>query len=204
MGERGGNFPRNVTLQPPLSLLLFSLSLHLLLFSIPPFTLYRFILSPISLSSFPHSTPPLNPFFSPLCSDSPAISSPHAGKVEPLPERLITFLPPAVYTPVRGSHTDSLPPVEQSGTYLSTVSHCLVFSVNPQLWQSMAAQHDPLAINQKEDMVQRFSSKSSNRNHLFWFVLVGSCLQCEDLNSDTLGNSTDVLISSYRWFVWLL
>lgn len=94
----------------------FSLSLHLLLFSIPPFTLYRFILSPISLSSFSHSTPPLNPFFSPLCSDSPAISSPHAGKVEPLPERLITFLPPAVYTPVRGSHTDSLPPVEQSGT----------------------------------------------------------------------------------------
>lgn len=112
----GANFPRNVNTDWVTPHLLTHPSLshfHIFPLFLPALSPYPPLLSLLlSLNHSPFTVSPVLPLltssssFSPslplsfmLCLP-PAISGPHAGQVVPHPERLITFLPPAVYTSV--------------------------------------------------------------------------------------------------------
>lgn len=84
---------------------------------------------------------------------SPAIICPCAGRVVPQPERLITFLPPAVYTSVLAATPIHYLPWSRAA-HSSPLSATPSFTaLNPQPWQSAAAQQDTSAINPEEDRV---------------------------------------------------
>lgn len=180
-GEQGTHFPRNantgrVTPHPSsYSSLFVSLSfylLSLLSLSIPPFT--GSSVSHLHLSDMLLTLPsPLVHALSP----SPAIGGSHAGQEAPQPERLITFLPPAVHTSVlAATPIHYLPWSRAAHSSPLSATSSFVISLNPQPWRSMAAQQDMLAINQKEGRAQRFSSESDCRDRLLLFCLVGTCL----------------------------
>lgn len=104
---------------------------------------------------------------------SPAIICPCAGRVVPQPERLITFLPPAVYTSVLAATPIHYLPWSRAA-HSSPLSATPSFTaLNPQPWQSAAAQQDTSAINPEEDRVHRFLTESRDLSSLIFVFFLG-------------------------------
>lgn len=141
----------------------------------PPLFLLSF--SPLSLSSltkipFFLSLPP---FPSLSCFVSLLLSVvPHTGQVVLHPERLITFLPPAVYTSVLAAKPIHYLPWSRAA-HTSPLSATTSFSVwTPSCGRAWLLSKTLFAINQEEDRVQMCSLESNLRNHLL-FVLFSTC-----------------------------
>lgn len=122
----------------------------------------------------------------------PAISGPHAGQVVPHPERLITFLPPAVYTSVLAATPIHYLPWSKAA-HSSPLSATASFSV----WTPSRGRAWLLSKTCWLLIRRRTGRRGSRLNPTagitsFLFFLVGPYLWCEHLNFATHGTGGDV------------
>lgn len=185
-GEQGENFPRNVntewvTLHPLVQPPPFCWK--------PQFPLIFFFRSITCLAFFTVSTV------------SSAITGPHTGQVVPHPERLITSLPPAVYTSLLAA-TPIHYLLWSRAAHSSPLSAAASFSAwAPSCGRARLLSKTCWLLIRRRTWFR--GPRLNHENHLFLFFIVATAFElCHLWEWHWCPLRWSVLTSSYHWSIW--